>query len=107
MDLNVSEFIDPHRFDSMVTFRRGFGHCDDNIRKPARWRTRPDTAAQKMPIEQRYKGAVLDAVEIRIALAALAVSVPASNRFKRLPGGFDQPPLRVGRKVDVGHDRTA
>jgi hypothetical protein len=59
-----------------------------------------------MPIEQRHKGAVLDGVKIGIALAALAVSVPAGNRFKSLPGGFDQPPLRVGRKVDVGHDRT-
>jgi hypothetical protein len=59
-----------------------------------------------MPIEQRHKGAVLDSVEIGIALATLAVSVSAGNRFKGLSGGFYQPPLRVGRKVDVGHDRT-
>jgi len=50
-----------------------------------------------MPIEQRHKCAVVDGVEIGIALAALAVSVPAGDRFKGLPGGFDQPPLRVGR----------
>jgi hypothetical protein len=59
-----------------------------------------------MLIEQRYKCAVVDTVEVGIALTGLAALISASNRFEGLPGGFDQPPLRLERKIDIGHDRT-
>src|SRR5689334_16756267 len=106
MNLNIIELIDGYRFDSTVVSRGSFGHFDHNPGKPARWRARSDTAAQEMLIEQRHECAVINPFEMRIALAGLAVLLPASNRFKSLPGGFDQPPLGVGRKVDIGHNRT-
>lgn len=106
MDLNIIDLIDGHRFDSTIACRGSFGHFDDNLEKPAGWRTRPNAAAQNMLIEQRHKCAVLDTVEVGIALTALAALISASNRFEGLPGSFDQPPLRLERKIHIGHDRT-
>src|ERR1051325_1493049 len=106
MDLNIIELTDAHRFYSAIAGRGSFGHFSDNIEKPARWHTRPNTAAQNMLVEQRDKCAVVDRVEVRIALTGLAALISASNRFQGLPGGFDQAPLRLERKIDIGHDRT-
>jgi hypothetical protein len=89
MDLNIIELTDAHRLYSAIACRGSLGHFIDNIEKPAGWRTGPNTAAQNMLIEQRYKCAVVDTIEVRIALTGLAALISASNRFEGLPGGFD------------------
>jgi len=55
-------------------------------------------------IEKSYESAIVDVFQVRIIAAGVWIRTPTYDGFKRLPGDFDQPFLRCGRDMNVGHD---
>jgi hypothetical protein len=103
VNTNLRELVSAHRPDSAVTCRSGRRHVSHSVTQRPRRCAGTDTTTQLVLIEKRYESAIPGVFQMGIIAGEVLARTSTYDYFKRVPGKFDQPLLRFGRKINIGH----